>query len=222
MRVGWETAPHLVQAAPLSSRAMTEAGGRAGRQPSSVLLRANCQASSAGTETVSGSAPRRAVCRTRRSRTPRHGAPRCPSAAPYHFASIALTAGVGWPARVSRSHFLRSAAPFGTDVQIAGDPRQPLVELRHVRVQHVDLLLDHIVDRHGDVGAERIRPLEAVLEVHEDRVLAQAPACRARCSARPPCRRRPARGHPCSDGRGDSRSAAAPARGRRSTGESGG
>ena len=73
-----------------------------------------------------------------------------------------------------------------------------------------------------DVRPERIRPLEAVLEVHEDGVLAQAPACPARCSGRPPCRRRPGRGRRCSGGRGDSRWAAARARGRRSTGESAG
>ena len=67
----------------------------------------------------------------------------------------------------------RAAGSFGTLVEPAVQPRQPLVHLRHVRVDHVDLLLEHVVDRHGHVGRERVRLLEAVLEVHEHRVLPQ-------------------------------------------------
>jgi hypothetical protein len=40
-----------------------------------------------------------------------------------------------------------------------------------VGVEHVDLLVEHIVDRDGDVGPEGCGLLEPVLEVKEDGVL---------------------------------------------------
>ena len=52
-------------------------------------------------------------------------------------------------------------------------PGQPLVHLRDVRVERVDLLVDHVVDGDGDVWSEWRRLLETVLEVKEDGVLRQ-------------------------------------------------
>src|ERR1700731_1304685 len=37
-------------------------------------------------------------------------------------------------------------------------PWQPLVELRNMRVQHIDLFLEHIVNRHDNVRAKWLRP----------------------------------------------------------------
>src|SRR5262245_11475836 len=43
--------------------------------------------------------------------------------------------------------------------QIRGAEGAAFVELRHQRVDGVELLLDHAVERHRDVGSERIGPL---------------------------------------------------------------
>ena len=51
-----------------------------------------------------------------------------------------------------------------------------------MRVQHVDLLLDHIVNRHRHVRGERLRLLKAVFEIHEHRILSQSR--RVRCDVR--------------------------------------
>ena len=67
--------------------------------------------------------------------------------------------------------FLAIGGALGHGVQVAGNPGQPFVELRYVSVHHVDLFLDHIINRNGDIGVEWVWPLETVLEVHEDGVL---------------------------------------------------
>jgi hypothetical protein len=68
---------------------------------------------------------------------------------------------------------LRSATPFGT-LSSVPSTYGTLIELRHVRVHHVNLLVDHIVGRDRHVGTERVWPLEVVLEIHETGVLRSA------------------------------------------------
>ena len=77
-----------------------------------------------------------------------------PFSAPYHFTSAARTAGFGCAARASSKPLPALRRALRHRRQVAVDPRQPLVHLRDVRIQHVDLLLDHIVDRDRHVGAE--------------------------------------------------------------------
>ena len=129
----------------------------------------------ARTETASSSSHRRAARRIRRSRRPRHmtvfaARPRrttCRSAP-------RESAGETWPR--ARASSTTPCAPPG--------PSAPCRALPSTQGSHsyicdtcassaCDLLVDHVVDRDRDVGTERIRLLEAVLEVHEDRVLPQ-------------------------------------------------
>src|ERR1035441_5064391 len=76
------------------------------------------------------------------------------------------------PARL-REPLLAGRRIFGNLVQVSGHPRQPLVHLRYLRIQIVDLGGPDVVDVDGHVGAEGIRLLEVVIVVQEDRVLAQ-------------------------------------------------
>ena len=49
-------------------------------------------------------------------------------------------------------------------------PRQPLIELGYVGVQHINLLFEHIVNRDDNVRPKRLRPREPVAVVEENRI----------------------------------------------------
>nr|AIF34058.1 putative glycosyl transferase [uncultured bacterium] len=58
-------------------------------------------------------------------------------------------------------------------VEVAADIGQPFVDLRCMGVQQIDLLLDHVVDRHHDIGREGVGLLEMVADIDDRRVIDQ-------------------------------------------------
>ena len=67
-------------------------------------------------------------------------------------------------------------------------PGEPFVELRDVRVEHIELLLVPIVDGNYYVWPERLRTREVIAEMEEHRVLVQGRYIRHDVGDRDPSR----------------------------------
>ena len=102
-------------------------------------------------ETADGCLPRPAAPRTHRFQRPLRSSP---PAQPRHTGRPSEARTAGGISRICYffSHARRASGERRHLGQLSVVPRQPLVELRHVRVEHRDLLVDHVVDRDRDVG----------------------------------------------------------------------
>ena len=66
--------------------------------------------------------------------------------APYHFSSAARMAGVTSRFGVVGQPVLAGRRILGHLIQLAIHPGQPFVDLRDVRVERIDFLVEHVVD----------------------------------------------------------------------------